>query len=73
MSDLFLCSHLSDSNNGYVYTKLLLSDYLASDEFLMNLVVSMMLRGYFIEETTRIINNSIAIIYNLTFHVIGKI
>ena len=51
----------------YVYTKLLLSDYLASHEFLMNLVVSMMLRGYFIEKTTRIINNLIEIIYNPTY------
>ena len=51
----------------YVYTKLLLSDNLASDEFLMNLVVSMMLRGYFIDKITRIINNSIEIIYNPTF------
>ena len=46
---------------------LLLSDYLASDEFLMNLVFSMMLRGYFIEKTNRIINNSIEYIYNPTF------
>ncbi len=51
----------------YVYTKLLLSDNLASDEFLMNLVVSMILRGYFIEKITRIINNSIEIIYNPIF------
>jgi hypothetical protein len=36
----------------YVYTKLLLSDNLASDELLMNLVVSMMMRGDFIEKLT---------------------
>ncbi len=36
----------------YVYTKLLLSDNLASDELLMNLLVSMMLRGDFIEKLT---------------------
>ena len=57
----------------YVYTKLLLSDNLASDEFLMNLVVSMMLRGYFIEKITRIINNSIEIIYNATLIIYQKI
>ncbi len=51
----------------YVYTKLQLSDNLANDELLMNLVVSMMLRGYLIEKITRIINNSIKIIYNPTF------
>jgi hypothetical protein len=57
----------------YVYTKLLLSDNLANDEFLMNLVVSMMLRGYFIEKITRIINNSIEIIYNATLIIYQKI